>query len=110
MIGSTPTRDGKSSSIGDAKIFCSISSDSCPFGSRANTLRSSGGGAAAGAIDAACGAIEAEAIFIFDAPQPAASITHAIKANAVFMPKQTRASRVAYTPAVSAVKSADSAV
>src|ERR1043165_843020 len=113
MIGRTPTRDGRSSSIGDARIFWSISSESWPFGSRANTLRSSGGGAAAGAIDAAWGAMAAEAIFILDAPQPAvARRTARTKANAavVFMPKQTRGSRVAYRAAVFAVISAESAV
>src|SRR5690242_18959917 len=111
MIVNELTRDNYTSSIGDAKIFCSISSDSCPFGSLANTLRSSVGGAAAGAIDAACGAIDADAIFIFAASQPAATITHATKANAVFiMAKDTRGSRVAYMAAVSAVESADFAV
>src|SRR5262245_56852838 len=70
MIGNTPTRDGRSSSIGVPRIFCSMSSESWPFGSRANPERSSGGGGAAGARSAWARAMGADAILIL-APQPA---------------------------------------
>ena len=63
MMGSTPTRAGSSSSIGAARIFCSASSESWPFGSRANSERSSGGGGCGGwAIASGAAAMRADDI------------------------------------------------
>src|SRR5262249_41257894 len=81
-IGSTPTRDGRSSSIGAARILCSASSDSWPFGSRANSDRSSGAVAGAGAP----GDLASDAIFA-GAAQPTDPRIEQTKARAATRPQ-----------------------